>query len=230
MSASNDIQQKDVTPVQPPIPVAADIAAEVDKVAAEDSKDSFVEIDAPKEPDTSVSVHIPQALDISETIESLEEAVTPAVLDIPTIEEPVVKIEEPVVKIDEPVLTIEESILKVQEPILRMEELELTAEEPVLEEPVIEQLQEAPTQIADSSTQSNAAVQADASKGATENNAASLFEQRQRQYLSGRRATKTIADNAGNVLINEGMLISDEAIDAAKLSGKLIELIMNNKA
>jgi len=62
------------------------------------------------------------------------------------------------------------------------------------------------------------------------NSAASLFEQRQRQYLKGRKSTKTIADNSGNVIINEGDLINDEVIDAAKQCGKLIELVMNNKA
>lgn len=63
-----------------------------------------------------------------------------------------------------------------------------------------------------------------------ENSAASLFEQRQRQYLNGRRSTKTITDNSGNVIVEEGMIITDEIIDEAKTSGKLIELVMNNKA
>ncbi len=58
----------------------------------------------------------------------------------------------------------------------------------------------------------------------------SLFEQRQRQYLMGRRATKTIVDPEGNVIIREGEAITGEAIDAAKLHGKLIELVMNNQA
>jgi len=60
--------------------------------------------------------------------------------------------------------------------------------------------------------------------------AAILFEQRQRQYLRGRTATKTIYDNAGNIIIHEGMKIDDAVIDEAKLKGKLIELVMNNKA
>ncbi len=64
----------------------------------------------------------------------------------------------------------------------------------------------------------------------SESNAAVLFEQRQKQYLKGRRATKTIADGTGNIIISEGMLIDDRAIDEAKLKGKLIELVMNNRA
>lgn len=63
-----------------------------------------------------------------------------------------------------------------------------------------------------------------------DNNAAVLFEQRQRQYLNGRRATKTIVDSTGSVIISEGMLIDDQVIDEVKLKGKLIELVMNNRA
>ena len=63
-----------------------------------------------------------------------------------------------------------------------------------------------------------------------ENNAAILFEQRQRQYLKGRRATKSIVDSSGNTIISDGMLIDDQVIDQAKLKGKLIELVMNNRA
>jgi len=66
--------------------------------------------------------------------------------------------------------------------------------------------------------------------GSTGDSAASLFEQRQRQYLIGRTVTKTIVDNYGNVIINEGMPINEEVIDEAKGKGKLIELVMNNKA
>jgi|LSQX01.2.fsa_nt_gb uncharacterized protein YrrD len=59
--------------------------------------------------------------------------------------------------------------------------------------------------------------------------AAELFEQRQRQYLVGRRATRTIVDAQGNVIVNEGMIINNEIITEAKKSGKLVELIMNNR-
>lgn len=61
-------------------------------------------------------------------------------------------------------------------------------------------------------------------------NASILFEQKQRQYLKGRFATKTISDNLGNVIIDEGMQIDDTVIDEAKSKGKLIELVMNNRA
>ena len=70
----------------------------------------------------------------------------------------------------------------------------------------------------------------DASSAEAGDNASMLFEQRQRQYLKGRYATKTIVDNMGNVIIDEGMQIDDAAIDEAKNKGKLIELVMNNRA
>lgn len=61
-------------------------------------------------------------------------------------------------------------------------------------------------------------------------NAAELFEQRQRQYLVGRRSSKTINDSEGNLIVREGMIINNEIIDDAKSKGKLVELVMNNKA
>lgn len=64
----------------------------------------------------------------------------------------------------------------------------------------------------------------------TRDNASMLYEQRQRQYLKGRYATRTITDDAGNVIISEGMMIDDGVIDEAKAKDKLIELVMNNKA
>ncbi len=60
--------------------------------------------------------------------------------------------------------------------------------------------------------------------------AADLFEQRQRQYLVGRKASKTISDNSGEVIVREGMIINNEIIDEAKSKGKLVELVMNNRA
>lgn len=61
-------------------------------------------------------------------------------------------------------------------------------------------------------------------------NASILFEQRQRQYLKGRYATKSISDSMGSIIIDEGMQINDAVIDEAKAKGKLIELVMNNRA
>lgn len=60
--------------------------------------------------------------------------------------------------------------------------------------------------------------------------ASALFEQRQRQYLKGRYATRTITDSLGNVIIAEGMQIDDAVIDEAKAKDKLVELVMNNRA
>ena len=78
----------------------------------------------------------------------------------------------------------------------------------------------------------NKTVPADAPAGAAGEDLATsiLFEKRQRQYLIGRYATRSITDNMGNVIIGEGMRIDDSAIDEAKAKGKFIELVMNNRA
>lgn len=60
--------------------------------------------------------------------------------------------------------------------------------------------------------------------------AAELFEERQRNYLRGRKATKNISDNQGLIIIRAGETITDAVMDRAKGCGKLIELVMNNEA
>lgn len=54
-----------------------------------------------------------------------------------------------------------------------------------------------------------------------------LFEERQRQHLLGKRVTKTIYDSSGQAIALEGDIITEQIIDNAKRSGKLIELVMN---
>lgn len=57
--------------------------------------------------------------------------------------------------------------------------------------------------------------------------AAELFEQRQRQYLVGKKVTKAIYNSAGRVIINSGEIITEQLINEVKANGKLIELVMN---
>lgn len=54
-----------------------------------------------------------------------------------------------------------------------------------------------------------------------------LFEHRQRQYLIGKKVTKSIYDTSGGVIVNAGEIITDEMIQRVKDNGKLIELVMN---
>jgi uncharacterized protein YrrD len=65
---------------------------------------------------------------------------------------------------------------------------------------------------------------------AYQDNAAGLFKEKQIQYLKGRKATKTITDSLGNIIVSEGMDITEEIISKATQEGKLIDLAMNNKA
>ena len=56
---------------------------------------------------------------------------------------------------------------------------------------------------------------------------AQAFEQRQRQYLVGKKVTKTIYTSDGRVIINNGDIITEQLINEVKANGKLIELVMN---
>ena len=57
--------------------------------------------------------------------------------------------------------------------------------------------------------------------------AADLFEQRQRQYLVGKKVTKPIYDTSGGIIVNVGETITDQMIQTVKANEKLIELVMN---
>ena len=57
--------------------------------------------------------------------------------------------------------------------------------------------------------------------------AADIFEQRQKQYLAGKKLTKPIYDSQGTMIANAGEVITEQIIQKAKENGKLIELIMN---
>ncbi|MHB8062923.1 MAG: PRC-barrel domain-containing protein [Ruminiclostridium sp.] len=56
-----------------------------------------------------------------------------------------------------------------------------------------------------------------------------MMEMKHREYLNGKKATKTIYNGDGSVLIEENTLIDDTIFDIAKYNGKVIELVMNNK-
>ncbi len=60
--------------------------------------------------------------------------------------------------------------------------------------------------------------------------AARLFEERQREYLLGRKVSKRIETDSGEVIAEEGDLITEELLDKAKTAGKFAELSMNSKA
>ncbi len=54
-----------------------------------------------------------------------------------------------------------------------------------------------------------------------------LFEARQRQYLSGKKATRRITGTGGQVIVEEGGVITEEIIEKALAMDKYIELTMN---
>lgn len=60
--------------------------------------------------------------------------------------------------------------------------------------------------------------------------AAKMFEQRQRKYLIGRKVSKRIETDNGELIAEEGQVITEDLLDKAKEAGKFSELSMNTKA
>lgn len=56
-----------------------------------------------------------------------------------------------------------------------------------------------------------------------------MMENKHREYLNGKIATKTIYDNDGNAIIEEETVIDDVVFEVARTNGKVIELVMNNR-
>lgn len=54
-----------------------------------------------------------------------------------------------------------------------------------------------------------------------------VFEARQRQYLAGKKANKKIVGTGGQVIVEEGSVITEEIIEKALAMDKYIELTMN---
>ena len=75
-------------------------------------------------------------------------------------------------------------------------------------------------------TASNA-VQAEDQPNEAEMTAAELFEYRQKQYLLGKKVTKTIYSSSGGIIAEAGEIITESMIDTVKQEVKLIELVMN---
>lgn len=72
--------------------------------------------------------------------------------------------------------------------------------------------------------------QAPAEKKPDVSDASRLFEERQRQYLIGRKLSKRIVADDGEVLGEEGDSVTAELIDKAKACGKYTELSMNTRS
>ncbi|KNZ68595.1 PRC-barrel domain-containing protein [Thermincola ferriacetica] len=57
-----------------------------------------------------------------------------------------------------------------------------------------------------------------------------LFEERQRQFLLGRKVSKKIETEKGEVLAEEGDIITEELLEKVKRAGKFTELSMNTRS
>jgi uncharacterized protein YrrD len=56
-----------------------------------------------------------------------------------------------------------------------------------------------------------------------------LFEEKQRQFLIGRKGTRTVLDSSGNVLLEEGQVLTNEILDKVKDKNKIMELTINTR-
>ncbi len=56
---------------------------------------------------------------------------------------------------------------------------------------------------------------------------ANLFEQRQREYLIGKKATQDIVDSQGEIIIRKDDTITEEVIEKVTVAGKFKELVLN---
>lgn len=59
--------------------------------------------------------------------------------------------------------------------------------------------------------------------------AAKLFEEKQSQYIKGKKVTKNMENDLGEVIIEKGTLITEDIIEIAKKNEKMVELVMNNE-
>jgi uncharacterized protein YrrD len=57
--------------------------------------------------------------------------------------------------------------------------------------------------------------------------AAQLFAQKQKEYLIGKISNKSIIDNDGAVLVNQGETLTEEIVDRVTKAGKFRELVLN---
>lgn len=67
----------------------------------------------------------------------------------------------------------------------------------------------------------------DTVKGEAASDPVEVFEARQRQYLVGKKATKKITGPGGQVIVQDGEVITGEIIEKALAADKYIELTMN---
>lgn len=60
-------------------------------------------------------------------------------------------------------------------------------------------------------------------------NSVRMFEEKQRQFLIGRKGTRTVLDGSGNILLEEGQTLTGEILDKVKDKNKIMELTINTR-
>ena len=67
-------------------------------------------------------------------------------------------------------------------------------------------------------------VPSEESSSLPQGDGASLFEERQKQFLIGKKVTRTVFSDAGEMLAQEGDIVNLELLEKARVAGKFIEL------
>ena len=140
-----------------------------------------------------------------ERIEEIKEVVKEEIVRVPTIEE----------------ISVKKEIIEKKEEIEPEQEIKVIEEikiEPKIE--VIEEIPTPPVEVKEEIKEETAKPVPDVSK---------LFEERQKKFVLGKIVSKKIEDSVGNVIANEGDIITEKIIEIAKKSGKFMELSLNVK-
>jgi sporulation protein YlmC with PRC-barrel domain len=58
-------------------------------------------------------------------------------------------------------------------------------------------------------------------------NVSDLFEFKQKQFLKGKKCSKTIISDGGEIIVEEGQVIDDKIYDFVKEKGRIFELVKN---
>ncbi len=168
--------------------------------------------------------------DIEASLKGSHEEVVGATGYTKPVSRPVVK--DPVVAAPEPVLAEEPEELVIEEP-----EEDLVAEEETAEAGIDSSSDVDIEELLDLDAEAESAglveepgvveIEEDSASDEDKQSLSEIFERRQIKYMLGKKVSKDIISDGGSIVVNQGETITEETIQAAKSSGKFLELSMN---
>lgn len=173
---------------------------------------------APQQPQEKVEQpKVVQAPKVEKQPEPVQQPVVQKIEEVKIEEQPAAeKVEEP--KVEEQPVVAKEEVKVEEQPVVQKVEEELKVEETktedkqkILEQPKVEDSVDIQTDEA----------AADSIK------AMRKFEERQKKFLIGKKATRRIVTDNGTEIIDQGEEVTKEIIQKANLAGKFVELSMS---